>query len=86
MNVDDLYYWLIEVLNQGGYDMNECIESFRCNKIDGESFISLTPQELQELVPVIGERKKIQKLMDCREKIDPVHDHNHDVSSVWTYY
>ena len=65
MTVDDLYYWLHDRLQDCSSIGNaECLESLRANKIDGESFLSLTPDELRELIPTVGERKKIQGVID----------------------
>ena len=41
------------------------VETFRCNKIDGETFLELTSADLKELgIVALGDRKKLGKLMN----------------------
>ena len=50
---------------QGKVDNPDHIASiFEENKITGLMFLTLTPEELQELVPIIGERKTVKNVID----------------------
>ena len=46
----------------------ETIEEFKENRINGEAFVELTDEELTELVPKIGERKAIKRIIDRPQK------------------
>lgn len=50
---------------QGKVDYPDRVASiFEDNKITGLMFLTLTPEELQELVPLIGERKTVKIVID----------------------
>ena len=42
----------------------KAIEEFKENRINGGVFVELTDEELTELVPKIGERKAIRRIID----------------------
>ena len=69
MSVDDLYDFLRKTLD---IDVvaRETIEDFRINRINGESFLTLTDTELLEIVPVLGERKAVRRLIDSFSRKD----------------
>ena len=48
----------------------KAIEEFKENRINGGVFVELTDEELTELVPKIGERKAIRRIIDwfCLQK------------------
>ena len=50
---------------QGEVDFPDRTASiFQENKITGLMFLTLTAEELQELIPIIGERKVVKSLID----------------------
>jgi len=50
---------------QGKVDNADHVASiFEENKITGLMFLTLTPEELQELVPIIGERKTVKNVIN----------------------
>ena len=56
---DQLYVWLVTELKDEVGD--ETIEELRFQRINGKAFLELTDDDLRELVPLIGERKAIQR-------------------------
>ena len=42
----------------------ETIATFRRNKVNGKAFVSLTENDLRELVSTLGERKNIQGIVE----------------------
>lgn len=41
----------------------EVIEMFLCNRICGETFCDLNEEDLKELLPVVGDRVRIRRLL-----------------------
>ena len=56
------YQQLADYLRREGMRM-EVAKSFEDNLIDGEAFVSMTEEDLKELVPVISDRIKMRKLI-----------------------
>ena len=56
MLVDGVFQYLARTLDEDVV-ARESIEALRHSKINGESFLELTNDELRELLPVLGERK-----------------------------
>lgn len=56
---DQLYTSLLTDLK--GELGNESIEEFRFQRINGKAFLELTDDDLRDLVPLVGERKAIQR-------------------------
>ena len=56
---DQLYTWLLTDLKDEVGD--ESIEEFRFQRINGKAFLELTDDDLRDLVPLVGERKAIQR-------------------------
>ena len=51
-----------EVLRDNGFD-EEVAESMRINKIDGDTLLDLSSQDLKELgIVALGDRKRLEKL------------------------
>lgn len=42
----------------------DTIRAFTANKVNGKAFVMLTESDLRELVPKLGERKQVQKLVE----------------------
>ncbi|KAJ8312177.1 LOW QUALITY PROTEIN: hypothetical protein KUTeg_009550 [Tegillarca granosa] len=57
MNVAEICKWLTDV--KECTKLNFDVDSFLTNEIDGEAFVSLTIDELKELIPALGTRKKL---------------------------
>ena len=57
LNVDEL----CDLIGKQTYVSEEVVTSFRDNKISGKILSDLTAAELREMIPVIGERKVIEK-------------------------
>ena len=56
---------LLENELQGEVDFPDRTASiFQENKITGLMFLTLTAEELRELIPIIGERKVVKSLID----------------------
>ena len=63
-SVNELSVFLENEL-QGEVDFPDRTASiFQENKITGLMFLTLTAEELQELIPIIGERKVVKSLID----------------------
>lgn len=62
LSVDGLYDFLWDTLDSDTMS-RESIEEFRNNRINGMSFLTLTDEELKEIVPVLGERKVVKRLI-----------------------
>ena len=54
---------LADYLEEEGMD-EEVAKSFKENRICGATFLQLQNDELKELVPVIGSRVKVRKLLE----------------------
>ena len=63
LTVDGLYGYLRQHLERDTVG-SETIEAFRESRINGESFLELTDEELLEIIPVLGERKAVKRLID----------------------
>ena len=59
-NVEDVCRLLT---NRLGGENDDVISIFRSNRIDGPAFLELTDDELKELVPILGERKAVKRIM-----------------------
>ena len=55
------------------------------NKITGKMFLNLSPDELKEMIPIIGERKKIKEIIDSFSST-VVCMHAHIASYMFTNY
>ena len=44
---------------------DKSIEEMRFQRINGKAFLELTDDDLQELFPLIGERKAIRRQINC---------------------
>ena len=72
VSLDDVSKYSINELSaflenklQGEVDFPDRTASiFEENKITGLMFLTLTPEELRELVPIIGERKLVKSIID----------------------
>lgn len=61
-----------EYLEQTDNIERQTVDVFRENRINGQSFLDLTDDDLRELVPRLGERKSIKRLV---ESFNPQHEH-----------
>lgn len=70
MSVDGVFEYLTRTLHE---DMvaRESIEGFRHTKINGKSFLELTNDDLRELLPVLGERKAVNRLIESLRPQEP---------------
>ena len=58
----ELYEWLfIKLKDEVG---EESIEEMRIQRVNGRSFFELTEDDLREMVPLLGERKAIIRLIN----------------------
>ena len=62
MSVDELYQFLKERFNEDTVE-RESLKPFLENRVNGESFLELKSDELAMLVPKLGERKAIERLL-----------------------
>ena len=62
MSVDGIFEYLAQTLDQD-IVARESIEAFRESRINGKSFLELTDDDLRKLLPKLGERKAVQRLM-----------------------
>ena len=61
LSVDELCSYLLARLP----DLErETIEAFRFHKVNGETFLQLTDDDIRELTARLGERKAIKRLID----------------------
>ena len=61
LSVDELCsYLLVKLPDLEG----ETIEAFRFHKVNGETFLQLTDDDIRELTARLGERKAIKRLID----------------------
>ena len=64
-SIDELSLFLTSQL-EGKVDAPDSIAlKFQENKISGLVFLKLTNKELQELIPVIGDRKQVKDVIDA---------------------
>ena len=54
---------LCEFLKSTGNISDEVIENFRTNLITGSTFIELDMDDLKELLPLVGDRKIVRKVI-----------------------
>ena len=70
---------LCEILTGEKFD-EDVVESFRKNKIDGETFLELDHDDLKELgIIALGDRKKVKKLQQRLKVSSRVHLHSFNV-------
>ena len=56
---------ICEMLCQKIDDIDQdTIDAFTSNKVNGKAFVMLTDSDLRELVPKLGERKQVQKIVE----------------------
>ena len=56
-------WWIYAVL-ANEFDMTEDITSvLEANRVNGETFLSLTEADLKELYPLLGQRKAVQRIV-----------------------
>jgi len=66
--VDELEAFLASKL-EGKVDSPESVASiFKHHKIDGSVFLDLLPSDLQEIMPIIGERKAINAIIQSNQE------------------
>ena len=63
LNVDEL----CDLIGKETEVSDKVVASFRENKISGKIFFDLTAADLREMIPVIGERKLIEKFFKTFE-------------------
>ena len=73
MSVDGVFEYLAQTLDQDVV-ARESIEAFRENRINGESFLELTDDDLRELIPKLGERKAVQRLIKSYCPQQPINE------------
>jgi len=66
--VDELEAFLTSQL-EGKVDSPESVASkFKHHKIDGSFFLDLLPSDLQEITPIIGERKAVNSIIQSNQE------------------
>jgi len=66
--VDELESFLALKL-KGKVDSPESVASiFKHHKIDGSVFLDLLPSDLQEIMPIIGERKAVNAIVESNQE------------------
>ena len=70
MSVDGVFEYLTRMLDEDVV-ARESIKAFRHSKINGESFLELMNDELRELLPVLGERKAVNRLIESLHPQEP---------------
>ncbi len=64
LSIAELAQFLEEQLRDRVPQTSNIAASFQANNISGKIFLELTPEELKDLVPLIGDRKEFQRLLD----------------------
>lgn len=54
---------LCEFLSSSGDVSEDAVEKFRSNRISGLTFFELDEADLKELIPCLGDRKVIQRIL-----------------------
>jgi len=70
MSVDGVFEYIARTLDEDVV-ARESIKAFRHSKINSESFLELTNNELRELLPVLGERKAVNRLIKSLRPQEP---------------
>ncbi len=63
LSVEGIYEYLERTVDEDTIEW-ETLQMFNDYKIHGQSFLDLTNVDLRELVPKLGERKAIKRLVD----------------------
>ena len=64
-SVEELSSFLTtQLADQEQEDVATLIDAFRSNRITGSMFLHLSIEELKEIVPIIGDRKRIKSIID----------------------
>ena len=71
ISVDGVFEYLAQMLDQD-IVARESIEAFRESRINGESFLELTDDDLRELIPKLGERKAVLRLIKSFRPQQPI--------------
>ena len=54
---------LCDFLSSSGKLSEDTIEKFRYNRINGSTFFELNEADLKELLPIVGDRKVVQRII-----------------------
>ena len=66
--VDELEAFLTSNLEGRVESPDSVASAFKHHKIDGSAFLKLLPEEIQEIVPIIGERKVVTSIIHSNQE------------------
>lgn len=64
LSIEDFAEYLLD----RGFDLS-VVNSFEENRISGDAFLQLTDDDLKELVPLIGVRVNVRKLLQSARQV-----------------